>query len=168
MKQLAILRHAKSSWADPGVDDFDRPLNGRGRKAARQIGEAIRERGDKFDLILASPAERVRETLDGAGELGAAVKFEPSIYLASEDQLMSLLRGVAPKARSLLLVGHNPGLEQLVAAISRDDDAGFRRRVQGKFPTGALAIVDLDVKSWADVQPGCGEIVELILPRELD
>lgn len=168
MRQLAVLRHAKSSWADPGMDDFDRPLNDRGRKAARQIGEAIRERGHKFDLILASPAARVRQTLDGVGDVGVEARFEPSIYLAGMDQLVSLVREVEPKVRSLMLVGHNPGLERLLAMISREDEYGLRRRVEGKYPTGALAVVQLDVKSWAEVQPECGEIVELILPRELD
>ena len=168
MKRMAILRHAKSSWADAGMDDFDRPLNDRGRAAARKIGEEIRARGHKFDVILASPAARVRETLDGVGELGSAVQFEPAIYLAGEGQLLVLVRGLPGQARSALLVGHNPGLEHLLGTIARDDSRGLRARIEGKYPTGALAIVDLQVKDWPDVQADCGEIVDLILPRELD
>ena len=168
MKRLAILRHAKSSWADAGMDDFDRPLNDRGRKAARQIGVEIRARGHKFDLILASPAARVRETLDGVGELEGTVQFEPAIYLASEGLLLSLVRGLPVEAQSALLIGHNPSLERLLGTIARGDSRGFRPQIEGKYPTGALAIVELDVEDWPDVEAECGEIVELILPRELD
>lgn len=168
MKRLAVLRHAKSSWADAGMGDFDRPLNDRGRKAARQIGEEIRARGHTFDFILASPAARVRETLDGVGELEGTVQFDPAIYHASAGQLLTLIRGLPGQAQLALLVGHNPGLEQLLGTIARDDSRGFRARIEGKYPTGALAIVDLDVEDWPDIEAECGEIAELILPKELD
>ena len=168
MKRLAILRHAKSSWADAGMDDFDRPLNDRGRKAARQIADEFRRRGHRFDLVLASPAARVRETLEAVGELGTEIRFEPVIYLASDGQLLSMVRQLAGEVQFPLIVGHNPGLEQLLAMIACDDAQEFRAQVEGKFPTGALAIVELDVDGWPHVGPGCGEIVELILPRELD
>ena len=171
MKRLAILRHAKSSWDDPGLDDFNRPLNDRGWKSARRIGRELKKRGMKFDLVLSSTAARTRETIDGLQEhfdFGAPVRFEPELYLASEATLLETVRALDEKVKAPLIVGHNPGLESLVTDLSRDDDEGLRRRVAGKFPTGALAILELPAHLWSKVEPGEGEIVELILPRELD
>ena len=171
MKRLAILRHAKSSWADPGVDDHDRPLNERGWKAARRMGSEMKHRGMRFDYVLASTAARVRETLDGVREkfdLHAEIRFEPEMYLATEEQLLALVRELPQNVSAPLLVGHNPGVEGLIIELTHDDKHGFRTEVSRKYPTGALALIDLPAKSWADVQPGSGAIAELILPRDLD
>lgn len=171
MKQLAILRHAKSSWADAGVDDFDRPLNDRGRKAARRIGEELAVRDLHFDLVLASSAARVRETIAGAGEkfaFGPDVRFDDELYAAGEDLLLAVIRAVPEKIHSALIVGHNPGLEQVIATLTRDDPAGHRDRVATKFPTAALAVIEFQLEQWEQIGPGSGTIVELILPRELD
>jgi phosphohistidine phosphatase len=171
MKRLAILRHAKSSWDDPALDDFNRPLNDRGWKAARRIGKELKHREMHFDFVIASMAARVRETLDGAREkldLDAEIRFEPRMYGASESTLLSLIHELPETALAPLLVGHNPGLQQLVAELTRDDGDGYRRRVLRNFPTCALAIVKLPARRWAEVEPGSGEIVELILPKALD
>jgi phosphohistidine phosphatase len=171
MKRLAILRHAKSSWDDPDLDDFNRPLNERGWKAARRIGRELKRRGMKFDLVLSSTAARTRETIDGVQQhygFDAPITFEQRLYLASEGTLLGVVRGLPEGVKAPLIVGHNPGLEQLVTGLTRDDENGLRRRVAGKFPTGALALIELPAKRWTDVEPGSGEIVELILPRELD
>jgi phosphohistidine phosphatase len=171
MKTLAILRHAKSSWDDPHLDDFNRPLNERGWKAARRIGRELKERGLKFDLVLSSTAARTRETIDGVQEkydFGVPIEFEPKLYLASETTLLEFVQGMDEKVRTPLIVGHNPGLELLVSDLTRDDKKGLRRRVLGKFPTGALAVLELPVDHWSKVEPGTGEIVKLILPKELD
>lgn len=171
MKRLAILRHAKSSWDDPGLDDFNRPLNERGWKAARRMGRELRKRGLKFGLVLSSTAARTRETIDGVGEhfgFDAPIEFVQELYLASEGTLLETIRGLNDEVKAPLIVGHNPGLEQLVTGLTRDDSRGLRRRVAGKFPTGALAILELPVHHWSEVAPGTGEIVELILPKELD
>ena len=171
MKRLAILRHAKSSWAEAGMDDFDRPLNDRGRQAARRIGEELETRKLKFDLVLASAAVRVRETLAGAGEryeFGPDVRFDDELYGASEEMLFAVIRALPEKMQSVLIVGHNSGLELIVAKLARDDGRGLRDRVENKFPTAALAVIDLRTERWEDVKRGTGEIVELILPRELD
>ena len=171
MKRLAILRHAKSSWADAGMDDFERPLNDRGRKGARRVGAEMAARGLHFDLVLASEAVRVRETISVASEnydFGPDVRYDDELYGAHEDLLMAVIRAIPEKDQSALIVGHNPGLEKLVASLARDDAAGHRERVATKFPTAALAVIDLGVEQWEQVSPGCGEIVELILPRELD
>ena len=171
MKRLAILRHAKSSWDDPSVDDFNRPLNERGRKAARRIGRELKQRGIKFDLVMSSTAARTRETIDGVQEkydFAAPIRFEPRLYGASDATLLELVRTLDEAVKAPLIVGHNPGLELLTAELTRDDGKGYRRRVAGKFPTGALAIVELPARRWPEVAPGSGEIVELIVPKELD
>jgi phosphohistidine phosphatase len=171
MKRLTVLRHAKSNWDDPSLDDFNRPLNERGWKAARRMGRELKHRHMHFDLVLASTAARVRETIDGVQEkfdFDASIKFEPRMYGASTEVLLSVVRGLPETAHAPLLVGHNPGLERLLVELTRDDDRGLRRRVAGKYPTGALAVVELPAHHWKDVEPGSGEIVELILPKELD
>ena len=171
MRRLTVLRHAKSSWDAPGLDDFDRPLNDRGWKSARRMGRELKARGLRFDYVLASSAVRVRETLEGLGEeydLGAPIHFEQAIHLAATQTLLSLVRDLPEDVQAPLLVGHNPGLERLLVELTHDDDEGLRDRIASKYPTGALAVVEFPAAKWIDVRPGSGEIVELILPRELD
>ncbi len=172
MKRLTVLRHAKSSPGEPDSDDFDRPLNDRGWKAARRVGRELKRRGMQFDFGLASPAARVRETLDGVaegyGDFPFPIRFEPRIYEASAGTLLDLVRQLAEDSKAVLLVGHNPGLERLMVELSRDDKHGYRDRIARKYPTAALAVVELPVKRWSDITPGSGTIVELIEPRDLD
>ena len=171
MKRLAILRHAKSSWGDPSLDDFDRPLNDRGRATARRMGAEFAQRGMKFDLIVASTANRVRETIDGLREtfaFTAPVRFEGQLYLASEEQLLELVRSLPNAAEDVLIVGHNPGLERLILELSGDSDGRLRDEVANKFPTAGFALIELPADEWESLEAGSGRIVELILPRELD
>lgn len=171
MKRLTVLRHAKSRWDDPGVGDFNRPLNDRGWKAARRIGRELRHRDQRFDLVLASPAARVRETIDAVEEkftFTAPIRFEQRLYLAGEELLLTLLRSLPETVHRPLLVGHNPGLQRLLLELSEEDDEGLRGRVAQKLPTGALAVVDLPAHRWDRVQPASGRITELILPEDLD
>ena len=122
MRRLALLRHAKSSWDNPGLDDFSRPLNERGWKSARRMGREMRDRGMRFDLVLASTAVRVRETLDGVQEdyaFGARIQFEEDIYLAATEILVSMVQQLPDAVQAPLLVGHNPGLERLIALRDR-------------------------------------------------
>lgn len=171
MKRLAVLRHAKSSWDDPNLDDLNRPLNDRGWNAARRLGRELKHRGMRFDLVLASTAARVRETIDGVQEkfdFNAPIQFEPQIYLATEEMLFSLVRTLPESVHRPLLVGHNPGLEQLLVDLTYDDAKGLRHRVTGKYPTGALAIVEFAAHRWADISAGSGQVVELIVPKTLD
>ncbi len=162
MKKLAILRHAKSSWDDPGLDDFNRPLNERGWKAARRMGRDFNQRGLKFDLVLSSTSARTRETIDGIQQhydFKAPIRFEDELYHASETTLMDIIRSLDDGLRSPLIVGHNPGLEMLIADLTRH---------RHKFPTGALAMIELPVSHWAKVEHGSGRLAELIRPKELD
>lgn len=168
MKTLTLLRHAKSGWDAPAARDFDRPLNARGRKAARAMGREMRRLGLGFDLVLASPAARVTETLTELAQgYGAAVdtRFDETIYLAPVDTLLTLVRAVDDGEARLLLVGHNPGMEQL--ALSLSGAGPLRGEIAAKYPTGALAEIGFDVPHWRDVAPGEGRLARFVRPREL-
>jgi phosphohistidine phosphatase len=172
MKRLTILRHAKSSWDDPNLADFDRPLNDRGRKEARRIGGELNQRKTRFDLCVASTAARVRGTLDGFvegyGEPDFEIRFEPKIYEATMSTLLHIVRGLPGSSSAPLIVGHNPGLHQLVLELADGDRSELRDRAESKFPTAALAAIEFDADNWTDVGSGSGLIVELIFPKELD
>jgi phosphohistidine phosphatase len=169
MKTLTLLRHAKSTWDDPVARDFDRPLNRRGRKAARAVGAEMRRLGLEFDAVIASPAVRVKETLDeveqGYGRaLGTG--FDKRVYLATADTLLDLVRSADEAAERLLLVGHNPGLESI--ALELTSGTGPRDDVAIKYPTGALAEIELPAEEWNAVAPGTGRLTRFIRPRDLD
>ena len=171
MKRLAVLRHAKSSWKERELDDFERPLNGRGQRAARRMGREMSERGMQFDFVLASPAVRVRETINGVTqehELVAPIRFEPRIYMARVAELLELVGTIPNDAENALLVGHNTSAERLVIKLAKDDERGLRKRVEEKFPTAALAVVELPIERWDALRPECGRLVELIYPADLE
>ena len=171
MKSLTLLRHAKSSWADPGTDDFDRPLNARGLEAARAIGAEMRKLGLAFDAIITSPAARAVETLAEASHgYGAPLTGEEDgcVYLAPKALLLEIIRATDDKVGSLLLVGHNPGFELLAASLTEGDDSPERAAMAGKYPTGALAEIAFDIAHWQDVAPGTGRLVRFIRPRDLE
>lgn len=172
MKRLTLLRHAKSGEDLAARRDFDRQLNGKGRRAARAIGRHMRDSALAFDSVIASPATRVMETVEevGAGYgAGLDPAWERRIYLASAADLLDVVHEEPDSTLSLLLVGHNPGLEQLVLLLvsdRADDDA--RGRVEEKYPTASLAEIALDVAHWADVSPGRGRLTRFVRPRDLD
>jgi phosphohistidine phosphatase len=171
MKRLSLLRHAKSSWAERDANDLDRPLNERGWNAARRVGKELKRRDIRFDLVLASIAARVRETIDGieeAFDFRCEIRFVPELYLASAETLLSIVRTLPESVRSCLLVGHNPGIHTFGVDLTRDDDQGFRRRIAAKYPTGTLTMIDLPAPTWHAVTPGSGDIAELIAPKDLD
>jgi phosphohistidine phosphatase len=129
----------------------------------------MRERGLGPDAVVASPAKRVVETLaalaEGYGPLDA--DYDERIYDASPVTLLDVLREADDSATGLLLVGHNPGLQELLLGLTDRDERGLRDRVREKYPTAALAIVEIRSGSWSEVRAGAGEIVELIVPRDL-
>jgi phosphohistidine phosphatase len=171
MKRLTLLRHAKSGDDGSVARDFDRALNAKGRRAARAIGRHLRDAGIRFDTILASPAVRVRETLeevaDGYGS-DLVPDWEQRLYLASVAELIDAVHAAPDFAASLLLVGHNPGLEQLVLALVPDSGDAARGAVAQKYPTASLAEIDFDIDRWADVVPGAGRLARFVRPRDLD
>jgi len=169
MKRLALLRHAKSDWADAGKADFERPLNARGREAARAIGRSMHDEDLHFDLIIASPASRSVETLDEAAHSYGAAEhrtLDESLYLASASSILELVRSTSDDVESLLIVGHNPGLERLALMLSGPDGPD-RDRVAEKFPTGALIEIRFDVDRWTDVEEGSGTIARFTTPKNI-
>ena len=170
MKSLTLLRHAKSGWDDPVGRDFDRPLNPRGRKAARTVGLEMKAKGLAFDLVLASPARRVTETLDEirAGYGAIEPSYDERLYLASAATLLDIVRNAPDGADRLLLVGHNPGMEELALRLARSDGDRLRGELEVKYPTGTVAEIELPVEHWAEVREGAGRLARFIRPRDLD
>lgn len=172
MKTLSLLRHAKSSWDDPVERDFDRPLNGRGHRAARRMGEWLRDSGLHFDRVVASPALRIRQTIEGVETgLGGKLKpdFDKRIYMASAASLFDLVRETPGEVEHLLLIGHNPGLEDLLLLATEGDGSALRGEAETKYPTATYARVALPVSGWEEVEERiAGRIEAFIRPRDLD
>ena len=172
MKRLTLLRHAKSGDDGMVARDFDRPLNAKGRRAARAIGRHMRDQALRFDAVLASPAMRVAETLqevEAVYGLGLDPHWDKQLYLATPDELLDAVHGAPAEAESVLLVGHNPGLEQLVLRLVPDTTGdGARGEVEIKYPTASLAEMVFAVDRWDQVADGGGDLVRFVRPRDLD
>jgi phosphohistidine phosphatase len=170
MKTLTLLRHAKSTWDDPVARDFDRPLNSRGRRAAQTVGREMRALGLRFDLAIASPAVRVRETLEevsrGYGET-LEPSFDQRIYLAPPGTLLELAQAITDDVTRLLIVGHNPGLEGLALRLSRAEGQMYAE-LSEKYPTATLAEISLPAERWSEVTEGSGTLQRFMRPRDLD
>lgn len=168
MKLLGLLRHAKSDWDDMAKRDFDRGLNDRGRRGAALIGEHMREHGIKWGKVLASPAERVRRTLDEAMP-DAEVIFDDRLYLASSDTILEVVLDHADDADAVLVVGHNPGLQEMVMdLVSPQNENDLFDEAARKLPTASYAMFECDVDDWTKLKPGCGKLTYLARPRDLD
>ncbi|HVF29735.1 MAG TPA: histidine phosphatase family protein [Pyrinomonadaceae bacterium] len=160
MKTLFVLRHAKSSWEDPDLADFDRPLNDRGNRAAPFMGEVMRQRDLEPEVILSSPAVRARETarlVKENGDIEARIVFDERIYEASVHTLRQVASAVDEKFRSVMVVGHNPGMEGIVRYLT-----GLREAM----PTASLAIIDLDISNWSELAPETGTLRAVIRPKD--
>ena len=168
MKTLLLLRHAKSSWSEP-LDDHDRPLSGRGRRAARAMGELLADRALQPDRVLLSTSRRTSETWGlMAPLLGRPTEVaSQGLYLAPAGQLLQAVREAPGAAEVLLLIGHNPGIEDLARSLAGGGDPEGLRRLHKKFPTGALAVLDFPSEAWSDVAPGSGELVSFVRPKDL-
>jgi phosphohistidine phosphatase len=169
MKTLTLLRHAKSDWDDPELRDFDRPLNAKGARAAVTMGRHMRALGLEFDHIIASPAARVEQTIAQVETgFGAALapEWDRRIYLASVGTLLELVHALPESAERVLLVGHNPGLEELVLLLVPQGGV-MRGQIEVKFPTATLAEIGI-IGDWAHVDEGEGKLLRFIRPRDLD
>ncbi|MEX0807781.1 MAG: histidine phosphatase family protein [Dongiaceae bacterium] len=171
MKRLYLLRHAKSSWADPDGSDFERSLSKRGRRAAPSIGAFIESEGLTPRLVLCSTACRTRETC----ELMSAnwtpppdIRFEDRLYLAAPETIRALLAGLAANADQVMVIGHNPGIQTLASDLGGGDRSEAMRRLRSKYPTGGLAVFDLDIDRWRDVGTAKATLRRFIAPRDLD
>lgn len=171
MVALYLLRHAKSSWDDPALDDHDRPLNNRGRRAADMIGAEMAKRRLKPDLVLCSTALRARETLDRIlPHLGTVdISHERGLYLASRSRIVSRLKHIDDGIGRALVVGHEPGIGATAVALAGpDSDPEACRRMTAKYPTGALAVIDFPDIHWSDLRAGAGILKSFIVPKSLD
>src|SRR5947209_3505389 len=173
--ELFVLRHAKSSWDDPGLDDHERPLAPRGRRAVDFLNKHLRATGACPEQVLCSSARRTRETVAGADPTGERL-IEQDLYSAGVDDLLARLRRVPAQMSSVMLVGHNPGVQMLVlrligangngrmfAPAPTDGDVAALQR---KFPTGGLATLDFDC-DWNALEPGCARLSAFVVPRHL-
>jgi phosphohistidine phosphatase len=166
-RRLILLRHAKSAW--PDVADQDRPLAGRGRRAAPAAGRWLRESGHVPDLVLCSTARRARETWQLAEvELGAHPRatFEPRVYGTSATELLDLARQTPSSVRTLMIVGHEPTMSDLTLELADDDRGSALDRVRAKFPTAAIAILTF-AGSWPELGPGKAKLDNFVVPDDL-
>jgi len=160
MKTLLILRHAKSAWDESGVPDHDRPLNKRGKRDAPRMGRVLRDEDLVPDLILSSTAKRARRTAQLAAEAcgyEGEIEVDEGLYLAGPEDYLEALHGVPDQMERVMLVGHNPGLEELLEALTGEAQA---------LPTAALAEIELSIEHWQQVEAAEGRLVGLWLPRE--
>lgn len=168
MKTLGLLRHAKSDWDDMSTRDFDRGLNQRGRRGAALIGEHIRSGDRAWDIVLASPAERVKRTLETAA-LGLAPRWDQRLYLSSAETMIEVVQELAGDADRVLIAAHNPGLqEMLLKLIAPAKENALFDEASIKFPTAAYAVIELDIDSWDDLGGEDGVLVHFKRPRDID
>ncbi|SIO29428.1 SixA phosphatase family protein [Vannielia litorea] len=163
MRQLMLLRHAKSSWDDPLADDFDRPLNERGQRGAQAMGDWIRSTNLAPDLVLCSAAARTVETWERLA-LEAEVRYSPGLYHAGPDRMLAALQGLTEGTR-VMMVGHNPGMGALAAMMVRN--APIHSRF-GDYPTCALTVAEFDIKNWADLSPRQGRVLHFLTPHDIE
>ncbi len=167
-KRLLLIRHAKSSWADPGLIDHDRPLSDRGRKAAIAVGRFLRQSGLEPDLVVCSSAIRARQTLEFLRfAVETEVAIESSLYGAAAASLLSRIRSIPPGVRSAVLIAHNPGMEELARVLAGPDSD---LASADKFPTAAVAEFRYLTPTWAAVgsgRAGQGGLVTFVVPRDL-
>ena len=162
MRTLYLLRHAKSSWKDETLRDFDRPLKGRGRRAAEAMGQVLAEEKLKSPLVISSPAVRARETtelvLESAG-LKIEPRFEERIYEADVRTLLAIVKSIPDSSGTAMMVGHNPGFENLLQYLTGDGR---------HMSTGALAKIEFDAASWNEVSEETGRLELFVTPKELE
>jgi phosphohistidine phosphatase len=174
VKTVFLFRHAKSDWADDGLKDHERPLSERGKKAAPQMAAYIKSNKYRPDIILCSTARRTVETFDALKEaLGddLTVRFEDAIYLAEPHKLLERLKWLDDGLKSAMIIGHNPGMAQLAAQLTRSpedvDEEKLHKRMREKFSTAALAVIKIPIKAWADLKDGKGRLADFMRPKDL-
>ncbi|MEO1238101.1 MAG: histidine phosphatase family protein [Pseudomonadota bacterium] len=162
---LILMRHAKSAWDDPTQEDFDRPLNGRGRTSAHALGLWLLDRGYLPDEVIVSGARRTVETWSRMADrfpATTAMQSNPALYLASAETILGVLK--TAQVPTIMLIAHNPGIGQFARKIitSAPPHPKF-----GQYPTGATTVVTFDIDSWDDLDWGAGAVAEFVVPREL-
>lgn len=173
MKRLYILRHAKAAQAEAGQDDHARALTVRGIADAEAMARYLRKNGAKLDRVLISTSARTIQTADLVlRELdGPRADYRDGLYLAPAGKIVTMLKSLPAKFSEVMVVGHNPGLEELAALLAREPVRRKERERRGeldeKFPTAALAVLDFDIDRWRDLTTGSGKLADFVRPKDL-
>lgn len=165
MKRLLLLRHAKSSWDDPSIEDFHRPLNEKGKCTAPLMAAHIKDQGISWDKCLCSPSTRTKATWAYIRAKGQRALFPKELYLATSTRIMNLLGEKGGQANSILIIGHNPGLHELCLLLAKKGER--LDLLHKKFPTAALAVLECDIGSWDGLTPGCATLCHYVRPKDL-
>ncbi|HEV2564317.1 MAG TPA: histidine phosphatase family protein [Microvirga sp.] len=168
MLRLLLLRHAKAAWP-PGVLDLDRPLAKRGQEAAPVMGTYLKRERLEPDLVIISPARRTQETWERVQPILGDVETrrDGRIYEAPVGRLLDVVREVEPGVRTLMLIGHNPGFEELAKLLIGEGDIDGILRLGQKYPTAGLAVIDFPLKSWSEVKQKSGTLERFVTPKSL-
>ncbi len=160
-KRLILMRHAKSGWDDPTLDDHDRPLNGRGRVSAKALGEWLKIKKIMPNQALVSSAARTRETFALLG-IACSAQFDRNLYLAPSSRMLKALK--TARGERVLMIGHNPGIAEFAHDLMRE--APSHKRFYD-YPTCATLVVDFEISDWSELTLGTGSLVDFVIPREL-
>ena len=169
MKRLYLLRHVKSSWDDPSLPDFDRPLSKRGRRAGTAMGRHMEDEGLLPSVVLCSTARRTRDTwrqVSAEWDDAPKPRFDDRLYLADTDTMRDLLAELPDDADGVMLIGHNPGIAALALELASSTRMATVARLRSKYPTGGLAIFDLAIDRWSAIAPHCGKLIGFVTPRD--
>jgi phosphohistidine phosphatase len=168
LKTLLLMRHGKSSWDDPALADHDRPLTPRGRKGAALVAKYLRDTGLQPAIVLCTSAIRAQETLDQLRPSfsdSTIIKTEPKLYGAGSNELATRIRRVSQASTSVLVIGHNPAMQELVVTLATKGRKS--NAVREKFPTAALAVLDVHIDQWRLLKPGQATLRDFVTPKRL-
>ncbi len=168
MKRLILLRHAKSDWTDPFLPDHERSLNKRGRSTASKLGDYFNTKQLKPDLVFCSSATRTRETLkrlEKNSDLSFNTSHTEALYGGNVDSVLSLLQGISSHHNTVMIVGHNPCIQDAALAFSHNHESVFAQQINEKVPTGSLITLDFSISAFAHVSLNIGEITNFIRPK---
>ncbi len=170
MKRLLLLRHGKSSWDDSSLDDIDRPLSKRGRKASDLIGRHLERNRLRPELVLCSPSRRTRETLariEKSFDRILPTRIDGALYEATAESLMDRVRHIENMAETILVIGHNPSIQDLALTVVGSGDLEARNQLVEKYPTGALATIIFEIRNWSELLPSGGFLETYVRPGDL-
>jgi phosphohistidine phosphatase len=170
MRTLHLLRHAKSSWDQPGLADHDRQLSGRGRKAGEQLADYLRRSGYRPGLVICSSALRARQTLDliaGGLGVGVPVRIDEQLYTADADDVWTLVHHLPDDVDEAMIIGHNPPLHELAISLATEGDDELRARLQAKLSTGGLVTIVWAADTWSNLRRSSAALHGYVRPRDL-
>jgi len=170
MKRLYLLRHGKSGWENPDLNDFQRPLTERGRSDVPLIGRYMADKGYNPDRVLCSTSVRTQETWElvepELPKTDRDVRFSNRLYLAIPEQVMSQVQNTSDESRALLVIGHNPGMQESAMGFSKSRRSEHYRKIEDVFPSAGLAVLQFSVDNWEDAFAGAGELIDFYTPKD--